>query len=173
MDFNGDGIIDVIDLMIFAHMYGKLDTNINIDDCKYISKNTGLYGERFYSIDDKNCYDFSLNEPATIAILSTGNLDLKGELFQIKDYKVVPIDADNDGFPDEGDKRISNEFTDSDNVTHNNFMLRPGSGADGEIRVLPPGHYRFTVSFDDDAEFIDENYGIILLKRSQNQEELV
>jgi hypothetical protein len=172
-DFDNNGEIDKVDLAIFTYMYGKEDTHLYISGCKYLLKNEGLIGENLNSLSDQNCYDFSLNEPKTIAIISTGNLDLKGEIFEVLNGIQNPIDADKDGIVDAGDKRISNEFSDKDipPVVHNNFMLRPGVGAEGEKRILPAGHYRVYVAFDDDAFFVEDEYGLILLKTSQIQNE--
>ena len=140
-----------------------LGENTRVDDCKSLSLNRGISGEKLANLTDKNCYNFEVAEASTVAIISTGILDLQGQLFEISNGKLMDIDADNDGVADPGDRRISNEFTDKAGVVHNNFMLRPGNREN--IRMLPAGTYRLLVSLDSGTISFDGTYGLLLLRR--------
>lgn len=170
-DFDGNGKIDLVDLEIFTSMFGKDDNSLYISGCKYILQNEAIIGEKLNSLTDHKCYDFLINDPTTIAILSSGYLDLKSEIYEIINGAKSPIDADGDGTPDIGDRRISNQFEDRSGIVHNNFMLRPGHG--DSIRRLPTGHYRVVVSYDDDSSLINDTYGVIVLKRSESNGDLI
>jgi len=90
----GAGSINPTGLLV-ANLSGEAS-----EGCKSLQLNHGIFGEMLVFLDDQNCYDFTLTEASTMAIISSGTLDLQGELFEVIDGNPVPVDADNDGVAD-------------------------------------------------------------------------
>jgi len=172
-DINGDGKTGLEEAIYALQVVAGITiSNNDIPKAKDIQINNGIVGEKLTSLADSNYYRFILSEENTIAIISTGNLDLRGQLYELRENKLIDIDADQNGIADSGDRRISNEFTDKTDLKHDNFMIRPGNME--EIRLLPKGTYYLSVSFDDDANAdLNNTYGVILLCRSTSKEKLI
>jgi hypothetical protein len=104
---------------------------------------------------------FKLTTQSTVSIISTGTLDLKGVLYEVVEpNNIVAIDADDD-------RSSNNGFIDAADLTHANFMLRPGYDENDSslVRILPAGKYYVKVFLDDDSDNYNGSYGMLLLQK--------
>jgi len=146
---------------------GPPATAINVPDFK---------GDQGFTSGNLNYYRFTLKESTSIGIISTGAMDLKGTLYQLQSNGELAFATDLDHTD-----HISHSFTDVINVTHLNFMIRPGNlvnydspwtepcGGRNPItatqyRELSPGTYYLAVEPDDGVSSAG-SYGILLLKK--------
>jgi len=107
-----------------------------------------------------NTYTFTLTEPTSIGILSTGNnLNLVGALYQIgpdgTHAYVTNLDSSTP---------FSGGYVDADGTKHKDFMIRPGTADQTGKRILPAGTYYLDVSTKN-GKIQNGNYGILLFKR--------
>jgi len=144
----------------------------------------GFIGNQQFTTGNLNYYKFTLTEPASIGIVSTGSMDLKGTLYQLDTNSDLVFAPE----LDYGD-HISHGFTDVTGVKHNNFMIRAGNlttynlpwtepcGGRNPItatqyRQLPAGTYYLSVEPDDGASS-EGTYGVLLLKKPTSSDEFI
>jgi len=166
--YNGSGNSDYSNIVYFIIDSGGIDAT----DIQF---NEAVIGQNFPSGSTSiNYYRFTIPQPTSIGIISSGTMDLKGTLYELSssdNLEPVP-DLDNPG-PDSS----AHKYTDITETEHKNFMIRPGSWIDSlwtapcdctisrtKYRVLAGGTYYLAVEPDNGAS---ENgtYGVVLLKR--------
>ena len=116
------------------------------------------------SSSDEAWFSFTLDEAATVALLSSGGLDLQADVF-LSDAKTPLVGDDGNSH--------SNGYTDILDEQYDNFMFRLGSyNADLGRRALDAGTYFVRVKLDTDAVSGGE-YSLLLLKRGEGFEGFV
>lgn len=143
----------------------------------------GFIGNQNFTTGQPNFYTFTLSQPTSMGILSTGDMDLKGALYQLQvngsaTELVLVADLDN---PTDN---VSHGYTDITNKAHKNFMMRPGQWVNyttqwtepcGTItatkyRQLASGTYYLKVE-PDDAGSEEGTYGLLFLKKPASNNE--
>jgi hypothetical protein len=142
----------------------------------------GFLGGQQFTTGNLNYYKFTLTEPASLGIISTGSMDLKGALYQLQSNGELTFAPELD-YAD----HIAHGFTDAAGDTHQNFMIRPGNWiayespwnepcggrhpiTAAQYRQLPSGTYYLSVEPDDNASAAG-TYGILLLKKPTSSDE--
>jgi parallel beta-helix repeat protein len=152
----------------------------------------GFVGNQAFTAGNLNYYEFTLVKPSSIAIISTGSMDLKGTLYQLQpngDKSFAP-DLDHLDHISRSYNDITYTGNPQDNTgVHSNFMIRPGDWKDYDIpwtepcggakpitapqyRQLPAGTYYLAVEPDDGASS-SGTYGILVLKRPSSRDEFL
>jgi hypothetical protein len=141
----------------------------------------GFLGNQTFSRSISNYHRFTLLEPAGIAILSTGNMDLRGTLYQLQadNQRILAPDLDHSNHVSSGFKDVTGK--------HVNFMIRPGDATHAsrtkpirsegftplatatQYRQLPAGTYELEVQRENVTA--GQSYGILLLKRPETVKE--